>query len=140
MVYQSYATVPVGEAELTRLLAQSRAYNATHGITGLLLYNDGRFVQLLEGGEAAVRAVFARITRDPRHAGVVALADGPAAHRLFAEWSMAFRAVDRAALAALTGYADPDRAGGFAGAQGVPPDPGLGALLAACFADPGVYT
>ena len=140
LVYQSYATVPVGEAELTRLLAQSRAYNATHGITGLLLYNDGRFVQLLEGSEAAVRAVFARIIRDPRHAGVVALADGPAAHRLFTEWSMAFRAVDRAALAALTGYADPDRAGGFAGAQGVPPDPGLGALLAACFADPGVYT
>ncbi|MGI4884025.1 MAG: BLUF domain-containing protein [Janthinobacterium lividum] len=136
LVYQSSATVPMSEAELTRLLAHSRAHNATHGITGLLLHHDGRFVQLLEGGEAAVRAVFARIARDLRHAGVVTLADGPAAHRRFAEWSMAFRAVDRAALATLTGYTDPDRAEGFAGAPEVPPDPGLGALLAICFADP----
>lgn len=139
LVYQSSATAPLSEAELARLLAQSRAHNAAHGLTGVMLYSDGRFVQLLEGAEAPVRAVFARIARDPRHVGVVALADGPADHRLFTEWSMAYRAVDRAALAPLTGYADPDRAGSFAGAPEGSPDPGLAALLAACFADPGLH-
>jgi CheY-like chemotaxis protein len=136
LVYQSRATAPLGEAALARLLAQSRAHNAAHGLTGVLLYSDGRFVQLLEGAPGAVGAVFARIARDPRHTGVVTLADGPADHRLFGEWSMAYRAVDRAALAPLTGYSDPDRTGAFAGAPAGASDPGLVALLAACFAEP----
>ena len=108
LVYQSYATVPFGDVQLARLLTQSRAFNAAHGLTGVLLYSHGTIVQLLEGSEANVRAVFGRIVHDPRHTTIIKLADGPATHRLFTQWSMGFRAASPADFRNLTGYIDPD--------------------------------
>lgn len=56
----------------------------------MLLYSDGRFVQALEGPEDAVRALYARIQRDPRHARVLTVRAGPGPRRYFADWSMGF--------------------------------------------------
>ncbi len=111
LVYQSHATTPLDELELARLLTQSRAYNAAHGLTGLLLYSQGSIMQLLEGSEAHVDAVFARIARDPRHTRVVKLADGPVSHRLFAQWSMGFQTINPFDFAQLTGYISPNPIG-----------------------------
>ncbi|AMR27912.1 hypothetical protein A0257_12990 [Hymenobacter psoromatis] len=108
LVYQSYATVPFGDVQLAKLLTQSRAFNAAHGLTGVLLYSHGTIVQLLEGSEANVRAVFGRIVHDPRHTNIIKLADGPAAHRLFTQWSMGFRASNSADVKKLTGYINPN--------------------------------
>ena len=109
LVYQSCATVPFGDVQLAKLLAQSRAFNAAHGLTGVLLYNHRTIMQVLEGSRATVHAVFARIAQDPRHAEVVKLADGPAPHRLFAQWSMGFHTANPAAFQQLTGYANPNQ-------------------------------
>lgn len=108
LVYQSCATVPFGDLQLAKLLTQSRAFNAAHGLTGVLLYSHGNIVQLLEGSEATVRAVFARITQDARHTQIIKLADGSLTHRLFAQWSMGFRAINPASFKHLTGYINPD--------------------------------
>ncbi len=108
LVYQSYATVPFGDVQLAKLLTQSRAFNAAHGLTGVLLYSHDTIVQLLEGSEANVHAVFGRIVHDPRHTNIIKLADGPAAHRLFTQWSMGFRAINPADVKKLTGYINPD--------------------------------
>ena len=108
LVYQSYATVPFGDLQLAKLLTQSRAFNASHGLTGVLLYSQGNIMQLLEGSKANVRAVFSRITQDLRHSQVIKLADGPSTHRLFAQWSMGFHAVDPATFKYLTGYVNPN--------------------------------
>lgn len=108
LVYQSRATAPLTEAELARLLAQSRAHNAANGLTGILYYSRGNIVQLLEGSKAHVHAVFGRIARDPRHTSIVTLADGPTSQRLFDQWSMGFRAVNSAGLGQLLGYINPD--------------------------------
>jgi len=94
VLYHSRATTAPTEANLQALLEQSRAYNAQHQITGLLLYSDGWFVQLVEGAEAAVRALYARIQADPRHTQVVTLSDGPGPQRWFADWHMAFGHID----------------------------------------------
>lgn len=88
VLYHSVTTQPLQEAELQALLAQARSYNAQHQLTGILLYSDGRFVQLLEGPEAAVRALYPRIQRDRRHSQVVTVSEGPGPHRRFADWSM----------------------------------------------------
>lgn len=109
VVYQSRTTTALDDAELAQLLTQSRAYNAAHGLTGVLLYSHGNIVQLLEGTQAKVDAVFSRIARDPRHFRVIRLADGPIPHRLFAQWSMGFRTINPADFAHLTGYIDPDK-------------------------------
>lgn len=134
LVYQSYATVPFGDLQLTKLLTQSRAFNAAHGLTGVLLYSQGIIVQLLEGNEANVRAVFARIVQDPRHTRIIKLADGPATHRLFTQWSMGFHTVNPISLRNLTGYINPDDEK-YLGESSSLPDAELRALLTSFISD-----
>jgi Sensors of blue-light using FAD len=87
VLYHSRTVGRPTPAELAALLAWAQPYNAAHGITGLLLYSDGRYVQLLEGPEAAVEDLYARIRRDPRHAEVETVSRGPGLRR-FAAWTM----------------------------------------------------
>jgi CheY-like chemotaxis protein len=134
LVYQSYATVPFGDLQLAKLLTQSRAFNAAHGLTGVLLYSQGHIVQLLEGSEANVRAVFARIVQDPRHNKIIKLADGSATHRLFTQWSMGFRTLNPTDFKYLTGYINPDQEE-YLGKSPGRPDDELHGLLAAFIND-----
>ena len=98
VLYRSRATHALTEADLQALLDWSRPYNAQHQITGLLLYSDGRFVQLIEGPAAVVQALFAQIQQDLRHTQVVTVSDGPGPQRWFADWQMAFGNVSAAEL------------------------------------------
>ena len=138
IVYQSVATTPLNEPELTQLLTQSRAFNAAHGLTGILLHSHGgNFVQLLEGPEPTLHTLFARIARDPRHATVVKLANGPVAQRQFGQWSMGFRTINPTEFARFTGYFDPTQDSYLADTP-LLPDPDLHALLATFVADDGM--
>lgn len=94
LVYASIANEDFSPEQLLELLAVSRRHNAISGITGMLLYKDRRFLQVLEGDEAAVRATYARIERDPRHRDLVLLITDEQQQREFAEWSMAFHDLD----------------------------------------------
>jgi hypothetical protein len=94
VLYGSRATHAPTETDLQTLLERSRTYNAHQQITGLLLYSDGQFVQLVEGPEAVVRSLYARIRADARHTQVVTLSDGPSPQRWFADWHMAFGHVE----------------------------------------------
>jgi hypothetical protein len=78
------------EAEIQLILASSRKNNASAGVTGALLFNQGLFAQVLEGSLEGVERIFEKIQRDPRHSDVTVLQNGTAGHRDFAEWSMAF--------------------------------------------------
>jgi len=97
----------MNEPELERVLAQSRAWNSAHGLTGTLLYSNGSIMQVLEGPYNEVQHIPARISRDNRHAHVVKLADGPTEHRQFQQWSMGFKAVNPNDFVPLKGYLDP---------------------------------
>ena len=91
LVYASSAVRLFTPEELTDLLAVSRVNNARAGITGMLLYKGGNFLQVLEGDEQPVEALHAKILRDPRHKGVITLLRGPLEERAFPGWSMGFR-------------------------------------------------
>ncbi|MBS0338756.1 MAG: BLUF domain-containing protein [Proteobacteria bacterium] len=116
LVYNSIA-VPgeFPEAELEHILIGARRTNAELGITGVLLYCRGEFVQLLEGPREAVEHVYHDIiVRDRRHRGVTLDWEQAVARRSFAGWSMGFaRTGDPAApgAAAMEGYL----AGGISG-------------------------
>ncbi|WP_019946446.1 BLUF domain-containing protein [Hymenobacter aerophilus] len=111
LVYTSTATVQFSTAELLQFLGWWRTNNSRLGITGILLYsNEGDFMQVLEGEQAQVDALFAGIELDSRHRNIIKLAAGPIGQRLFGEWAMGFRRLDSAAFHALAGYADPDEA------------------------------
>ncbi|MDF7811633.1 BLUF domain-containing protein [Hymenobacter sp. YC55] len=90
VLYHSRATSLPSEADLVDLLESSRRFNAEHQITGLLLYSEGRYVQVLEGPEADVRALYGRIKADTRHEHVVTVLEGPEPQRRFADWRMGF--------------------------------------------------
>lgn len=106
LVYVSAAETWFSATELHALLQGSRARNQQAGITGLLLYKDGNFMQALEGDEAAVRALHATIKADRRHHGVVTLDSGHQATRQFAQWSMGFFDLRTQAEALPAGYSN----------------------------------
>jgi hypothetical protein len=106
LVYVSSATKPFPQDELLALLAQSRRRNTESGVTGMLLYRDGNFMQVLEGPRAAVLATHERIVGDSRHRGLITLRNTPVAARSFPDWSMAFRNLELSASPDLPGYSD----------------------------------
>ena len=94
-VYVSAARRLFSEEELSALLRKSRANNERDGITGLLLYSGGNFMQAIEGEETPIRALLDRIEADKRHLRITRLLEEKTESRRFPEWSMAFRPVDR---------------------------------------------
>jgi hypothetical protein len=94
LLYCSAAIRPFQEEQLADLLEQARAYNKRHSITGLLCYDKGHFVQVLEGSPDEVNRLFARIERDPRHHHVQVLCRGTSSRREFVDWSMVFSKSD----------------------------------------------
>ena len=104
LVYVSSATHLFQPAALQELLAQSRETNARLGVTGALLYHDGNFIQALEGKDAVVFALYAKIANDPRHHRVTTVVEIAPESRLFADWTMAFRDLRDPALRVIPGY------------------------------------
>jgi hypothetical protein len=89
-IYSSKATAQFEERELPQLLQVSRANNAAVGVTGMLLYIERNFFQVLEGDEAAVDAIFSRLSGDPRHGRVTRIIREPIFERDFPEWTMGY--------------------------------------------------
>jgi hypothetical protein len=106
LTYVSSATQSFTNRDLVALLAQCRESNARNGITGMLLYKDGNFMQTLEGPPAVVKRRFLAIRHDFRHDGVVTLAEQVYEGRLFSDWSMAFWNLNTIDPDNVPGYAD----------------------------------
>lgn len=104
LVYVSTAVRSFSRAELVALLAKSRENNARRGITGMLLYKDGNFMQALEGEETVVRRLCAAIGADPRHKGLMVVDEGFEAARQFGDWSMGFRDLNDPDIRAIPGF------------------------------------
>jgi hypothetical protein len=94
IVYVSHEVRPLSTADLDALLEVSRRNNALLGVTGMLLYRDGDFMQVLEGEEDAVREIYRSIVADRRHSGILVLDDTPVPDREFAGWWMGFRRLE----------------------------------------------
>jgi hypothetical protein len=91
VVYVSSATHLLQEAEIERLLSRARVRNARAGLTGLLLYSDGSFMQYIEGPREALMRTYAVIRRDPLHHDIDELLNEPLTEREFGDWAMAFK-------------------------------------------------
>jgi Sensors of blue-light using FAD len=88
LMYASRATDSVDHEALLAILRQSKAGNAQLGITGVLCFSEGIFLQVLEGGRMPVNALYNRIAADKRHRDVVLLTYEEIGERSFAGWSM----------------------------------------------------
>lgn len=105
LIYSSAAVRKLTEIELSRLLLGARKTNMGFDVTGMLLYHEGSFLQILEGKADAVESLFERIGTDPRHHRVVVLMRREIEERQFENWSMGFVDAERVAEM-LPGYSD----------------------------------
>lgn len=87
LLYCSRA-VDTGPHAIESILAQSRQHNPATGITGILCYGGGVFLQAIEGGRLQVSDLFGHIQRDPRHKDVALLHYEEIFERRFGGWSM----------------------------------------------------
>lgn len=104
LIYLSRATQPFGDDDLKTLLAQARHNNAALHVTGMLVYGNGQFAQIIEGEQRTLEELYARLQRDPRHAQVTKFADKAIAARSFGEWSMAYQSASPEQLQGQAGY------------------------------------
>jgi hypothetical protein len=106
LTYVSSAVLPFTKDGLRWLLDECAPANEAVNVTGMLLYKDGNFIQVLEGEEHSVRSVYAKIGRDLRHRGLITLLQGEIAERQFPNWSMGFRELSHAPGSIEKGYSD----------------------------------
>lgn len=90
LVYMSSTATPIHRSTLDIILKVSREKNAQLGLTGMLLYADQVFLQLLEGSHEAVFSVYERIAKDPRHKNPIKLLELETSQRVCANWTMAY--------------------------------------------------
>ena len=102
LAYASSATRPLSDAELEDLLARARRANQQFDVTGVLLYDDGSFLQYVEGPPHGVAAVYERVRRSPLHGGIIELIRGPIPSRIFSDWQMGFTRTPASGLLRLS--------------------------------------
>jgi len=96
----------MSDDNLKELLKKSRLKNATLNITGMLLYLDPFFIQILEGEEAVVDEWFNIIKQDSRHHKVKIIYKKPIEERSFSNWTMGFNKISDENLEAVEGFSD----------------------------------
>jgi hypothetical protein len=106
LMYASRATDTVDQDALVAILKKSKAHNPSIGVTGVLCFSSGTFLQVLEGGRAAVSTLYHRIVADPRHGDVTLLAYEEIDERRFAVWSMGQVNMSRLNPALLLKYSE----------------------------------
>lgn len=106
VAYASAATAPFSGQALGDLLLGARSKNSRLGLTGMLLYLQDSFFQVLEGPPAAVAGLYERICADERHTKIVKLIQEPVESRSFSEWTMGLGKPDRDELGAIPGLND----------------------------------
>ena len=96
LIYLSSAVKPMNYDELSALLQQCRDSNRELGVTGMLLYQNGTFMQMLEGEKQVVLDLYEDIKKDERHTGFHTVLEGDIQERNFEDWSMGFFNMDKA--------------------------------------------
>lgn len=105
LLYASRAVDPSADA-IEAILTHSRQYNPTCGITGILCYGGGIFLQAIEGGRMAVSDLYGHIQKDVRHKDVVLLHYEEIFERRFGGWTMGQVNMSRINTSILLKYAE----------------------------------
>jgi hypothetical protein len=106
LMYASRAAAGIDPEELAAILRHSRVANPQHGITGVLCYSEGIFLQVLEGGRGAVNRLYNRIVADARHHDAELLLYEEISERRFAGWAMGQVALSRLNPSLLLKYSE----------------------------------
>lgn len=106
IIYICSAATKPSEQDLVNLLDQARTRNKRHNVTGMLLYEEDTYMQVLEGSHSDVGDIFASIQRDKRVDRMITLVDEAIDERDFPDWHMGFKDLRGAKPDELEGYCD----------------------------------
>lgn len=106
IIYSSAANAHFGPEELLALLGSARRKNTGLNISGMLLHIEGSFLQVIEGHESDIDALFETISQDPRHGNIVSIVRESIPRRAFSDWSMGFADISREDLEQVSGWND----------------------------------
>jgi hypothetical protein len=106
IVYVSFSSDKLSELELDQLLAEIRPKNQANGVTGLLLYNDEIFIQVIEGESEIIKSLYHRLQNDRRHTNIVKILEEGIKKRSFPDWSMGYQKLSKEESNAIPGYTD----------------------------------
>lgn len=106
LLYVSQQKHDMSDTELLEMLDQARKKNKTLDITGILLYHNGYFMQLLEGPRENVDELYNVIARDPRHRNVRLIGRYNVTDRSFNDWNMGYRKLSEEDLRRHEGFSD----------------------------------
>ena len=98
LLYTSLSPTGLTDAELVELLESARLKNKELGITGMLIYYNREIMQILEGEEEVVKALYNTISQDVRHTSANVFYQGDIDERAFSGWSMALKVLDEKAV------------------------------------------
>ena len=76
--------------DLEHLFRVNKRNNTEHDVSGILIYNNGNFLQILEGDQDMVKTLFKKITRDSRHRNLIPLINNPIEERIFHDYDSGF--------------------------------------------------
>jgi len=103
LFYSSISAKKMMKSHLYMILRQARLNNKLSNVTGLLVFVDGLFLQVLEGEESAVKNIFENIKSDKRHGDINILFEGNVKERAFPNWEMAYASPSARDLANWSG-------------------------------------
>lgn len=105
-IYSSAETTPFSQKDITTLLGKARFNNDKLGVTGMLLYDNGSFFQILEGQPETVTLILDEIQKDQRHNHIVKIIHEEIEERNFSDWTMGYSGVTREDLKSIEGLND----------------------------------
>jgi hypothetical protein len=88
VTYTSRARLDLVDQDLTDIHEAARHLNALDGVTGVLVFDGVRFLQVIEGAGEAIDSLVERLRRDPRHSAFEIRDERMVATRAFPDWSM----------------------------------------------------
>lgn len=103
LIYSSVASEKMPKSKLYKILMVARSRNESLDVTGLLMFINGVFLQILEGERDVVCALMKKISSDPRHSNVKVLREADIEQRTFSSWRMAYVTPSVKELATWTG-------------------------------------
>lgn len=106
LVYASAEKTAMTPDKLKEIVKVSRQRNTAVDITGILLYSKGSFLQVLEGKEHRINALYKKILRDPRHENIVKITTFESNAKIFSDWSMGYAEVSEDELNSIEGLND----------------------------------
>ena len=104
IIYVSTAVEPFSEKELKDLLRLCRDCNERYQITGMLLYKNGNFMQVIEGDKTPVTQLMDNILRDIRHHNIDIMRRENIPSRDFPDWTMGFQNIDASDRFKIPGF------------------------------------